>query len=104
LSGRSRFVAFVPSEFIRYSLGTPVRSLTKAIDCPVFGFQAGEVLAPLAKVRRLRSPPPELMEKSSGLPAIEEEKTILEPSGDHEVALLVPLKRGKLTTFPASTE
>ena len=33
-----------------------------------------------------------------------EEKTILDPSGLQEGALLVPLNRGKLTTLPASTE
>ncbi len=35
---------------------------------------------------------------------MEEENIICEPSGDHEGALLVPRKRAKLTTLPASNE
>ncbi len=46
-------MTFVPSAFIRYSFGMPPRSLTKATVWPVLGFHAGEVLAPLKKVRRL---------------------------------------------------
>src|SRR4029077_13788565 len=42
--------------------------------------------------------------KSSGLPSMEEENMICEPSGAHAGALLEPRKRGKETTLLASTE
>ena len=68
------------------------------------GFHAGEVLAPLAKVRRLGAPPLASETKISGLPSMEEENMSLEPSGDQAGELLVPLKRGKVMTLLASTE
>src|ERR1700687_2692023 len=86
------------------SLGMPPRSLTKTTVWPVLGFQAGEVLAPLAKVRRLGWPPLESVTKSSALHSIEDEKMICEPSGDQAGELLVPRNRGKETTLLASTE
>src|SRR5262252_5698444 len=86
-----------------YNFGTPLRSLTNAIE-PVLGFHAGEVLAPFANVRRFRSLPLEFTEYNSGFPFIEEENTILEPFCDQDGAPLVPLKSGKLTTLPASME
>src|SRR2546423_15650172 len=87
-----------------YSLGIPPRSLTYTTDAPVLGFHEGEVLAPLANVRRLGVPPLESVTKISGLPSMDEENISLEPSGDHAGELLVPRKRGKVMTLPASTE
>src|SRR5215470_7436448 len=82
----------------------PPRSLTKTTELPVLGFQAGEVLAPLEKVRRLGLPPLESLTKSSGLPSIEEENISFEPSGDQAGEALAPRKRGKVSTLLASTE
>src|SRR5260370_35845442 len=82
----------------------PPRSLTKTTLWPVLGFQVGEVLAPVAKVKRLGRLPLASVTKSSGLPSMEEENMICEPSGDHAGALLEPRKRGKETTLLASTE
>src|SRR5579864_7089447 len=86
------------------SLGMPPRSLTKTPLWPVLGFQVGEVLAPAAKVNRLGRPPLTSVTKSSGLPSMEEENMICEPSGDQAGALLEPRKRGNETTLLASME
>src|ERR1700720_3642190 len=82
----------------------PPRSLTKTTLCPVLGFHAGEVLAPFANVSLLGVLPFASVTKSSGLPSIDDEKIRCEPSGDQAGELLVPRKRGKVRTFPASTE
>src|SRR5215813_2012747 len=82
----------------------PPRSLTKMTELPVLGFHAGEVLAPLEKVRRFGPPPLESLTKSSGLPSMEDENMSLLPSGDHAGEALVPRKRGKVSTLFASTE
>src|SRR5438034_11784426 len=71
---------------------------------PVFGFQLGDMLAPLALVRRLGRPPLMSDTYSSGLPCIEDEKIICVPSGDHAGVILVPRKRGKETSLPVSIE
>src|SRR5258708_12988924 len=86
------------------SLGMPPRSLTKTTLWPVLGFHAGEVLAPFANVSRLGVLPFASVTKSSGLPSIDDEKMRREPSGDQAGELLVPRKRGKVRTFPASIE
>src|SRR2546426_4858483 len=72
--------------------------------CPVFGFQAGDMLAPLEKVRRLGRPPLMSLTYSSGLLCMEEEKINWAPSGDHAGVMLVPRKRGKATSLPVSME
>src|SRR5713226_6857024 len=82
----------------------PPRSLTNTTLWPVLGFQVGEVLAPLAKVTRLGRLPLASVTKSSGLPSMEDENMICEPSGDHAGALLEPRKRAKETTLLASVE
>src|SRR5216683_651506 len=82
----------------------PPRSLTKTTLWPVLGFQVGEVLAPLAKVTRLGRPPLASVTKSSGLPSMEDENMICEPSGDQAGALLEPRKRAKETTLLASVD
>src|SRR6266852_4518944 len=82
----------------------PPRSLTKTTLWPVLGFQVGEVLAPLAKVTRFGRLPLASVTKSSGLPSMEDENIICEPSGDQAGALLEPRKRGKETTLLASME
>src|SRR5260370_7776881 len=81
----------------------PPRSLTKTTLWPVLGFQVGEVLAALENVTRLGRLPLASVTKSSGLPSMEDENMICEPSGDHAGALLEPRKRGKETTLLAST-
>src|SRR2546430_1542539 len=40
----------------------------------------------------------------SGLPCMEDEKIICEPSGDHAGVIFVPRKRGKETSLPVSRE
>ncbi len=87
-----------------YSFGMPPRSLTNTTVWPVFGFQVGEVLAPVAKVRRLGRPPFASTTNSSGFPSIDDENIICEPSGDQAGALLEPRKRGNDSTLPASIE
>src|SRR6266849_6958090 len=62
------------------------------------------MLAPLAMVKHLGRPPLTSVTYSSGLPCIEEEKIICEPSGDHAGVMLVPRKRGKDTSLPVSSE
>src|SRR5207249_1686560 len=56
----------------------------------VLGCQVGEMLGPLALVKRLGRPPLMSETYSSGLPCIEEEKIICVPSGDHAGVILVP--------------
>src|SRR5271154_78236 len=74
------------------------------IDCPVFGFHAGDVLTAFEKVSRLGWPPLPSVTYSSGLPCMDDEKISCEPSGDHAGELFVPLKRGNEITFPESIE
>src|SRR3984957_7894011 len=82
----------------------PPRSLTYTTVAPVFGFQLGDVLAPLAKVSRLGEPPLASETKISGLPSIDDSNMSFEPSGDQAGELFVPLNRGKVMTLLASTE
>src|ERR1700722_15529514 len=72
--------------------------------CPVLGFHAGEVQVAFEKVKRLGWLPLASVTHSSGLPAMDEEKTICAPSGDHAGALFVPRNRAKDSTLPASIE
>src|SRR6266403_6128824 len=71
---------------------------------PVFGFQLGDMLAPLTMVKRLGRPPLTSVTSSSGFPCIEDEKTICVPSGDQAGVIFVPRKRGKETSLPVSIE
>src|SRR5277367_4403921 len=89
---------------MEYSFGTPPRSPTNIIVWPVLGFQAGEMHVAFENVSRLGWLPLESVTYSSGLPSIEEEKTILAPSGDHGGVVFVPLKRGKEITVLESME
>src|SRR6266478_3728448 len=89
---------------MRYSWGVPPRSLTKATVWPVFGFQLGDMFAPLEMVRRLGRPPLRSETYSSGFPCMEDEKIICVPSGDQAGVILVPWKRGKETSLPVSRE
>src|SRR5579863_5971901 len=74
------------------------------MDWPVFGFQTGETLPPLEKVRRFGRPPLTSETYSSAAPVIEEEKMICVPSGDQVGVAFVPRKRAKETGFPVSKE
>src|SRR5258707_14887474 len=80
------------------------RSLTNTTLWPVLGFQVGDVLAEVEKVTRLGRLSLASTTKSSGLPSMEEENIICEPSGDHAGALLEPRNRGKEATLLASME
>src|SRR6266850_3246599 len=62
------------------------------------------MLAPLTMVKRLGRPPLMSVTYSSGLPCIDDEKTICVPSGDHAGVIFVPRKRGKETSLPVSME
>src|SRR5260370_33617375 len=86
------------------SPGRPPRSPTNATVCPVFGFHAGDVLAPLPNVMRFGCPPSASTTNRSGFPSIEEQNMIFVPSGENTGALLLPENRGKAGTFPVSRE
>src|ERR1700728_1847072 len=82
----------------------PPRSLTKATCWPVFGFQEGDVFAPLEYVRRLGRAPEASEMNSSGLPSMLDMNISCDPSGDQAGEEFVPLKRGQETSLLVSVE
>ena len=68
----------------------PPRSLTNATCWPVFGFQDGDVFAPVEYVSRLGCPPAASAMNSSGLPYMLDMNMICDPSGDQAGEVLVP--------------